>query len=223
MLGVLTLATRFPRVEGDLGSPATYPFPVRFARVAGASVDAVVHRPDAALLDLFVAAGRALAAEGCIGVVTTCGFLVRWQREFAAALPVPVLTSSLLLLPLVERCLPRGKRAGIVTYSAADLGPAVLAAAGIASDAPIEGVDPAGVFARTLRDGAAALDPAAMAADVIAAARRLVRRDPDVGALVLECANMPPYRDAVAAATGLPVFDAAELCRWFYRGLAAGG
>lgn len=222
MLGVLTLATRFPRVEGDLGSPSTFAFPVRIERVTGASVDAVVHRPDDALLEHFIASGRGLAAEGCIGIVTTCGFLVRWQRELAAALPVPVLTSALLQLPLVERCLPLGRRAGIVTYLAPDLDPDALVAAGIAADVPIEGVDPAGVFARTLREGAASLDPAAMAADVVAAAQRLVRRHADLGAVVLECANMPPYRRAVAAAIGLPVFDAAELCRWFYRGLAAG-
>jgi hypothetical protein len=222
MLGILTLATRFPRIEGDLGSPATFAFPVRIAQVAGASVDAVVHRPDDALLGDFIAAGRDLAAQGCIGIVTTCGFLVRWQRELAAALPVPVLTSALLQLPLVERCLPQGRRAGIITYSAPDLGPAALAAAGIAADTAVEGVDPAGVFARTLREGSASLDPSAMGDDVVVAAQRLVRRHADLGAIVLECANMPPYRAAVAAAIGLPVFDAAELCRWFYRGLAAG-
>jgi hypothetical protein len=31
---------------------------------------------------------------------------------------------------------------------------------------------------------------------------------------------MPPYRDAVVAATELPVFDAAQLLGWFYRGIA---
>ena len=58
-----------------------------------------------------------------------------------------------------------------------------------------------------------------MAADVVAAARRLVEGYRDVGAVVLECANMPPYSNAVRDATGLPVHDAADLVRWFHAAL----
>ena len=32
---------------------------------------------------------------------------------------------------------------------------------------------------------------------------------------------MPPYRAAVETATGLPVYDAAQLVAWFHAGLAA--
>ena len=46
----------------------------------------------------------------------------------------------------------------------------------------------------------------------------VVAKRPD-GAIVLECANMPPYRAAVAAAARMPVFDAAQLVAWFRQGL----
>ncbi len=94
MLGILTLDTAFPRIPGDVGAPETFAFPVRLATVAGATVDDIVHRRHDMLLPRFVAAARQLAAEGCIGIATTCGFLARWQRELAAALNVPVLTSA---------------------------------------------------------------------------------------------------------------------------------
>jgi hypothetical protein len=42
---------------------------------------------------------------------------------------------------------------------------------------------------------------------VVAAALELVRRHPGVTEIVLECTNMPPYRDAVARATGRAVHD----------------
>ena len=219
-LGILTLDTAFPRIPGDVGCPATFAFPVRIRTVAGATVDDVVHRPREALLPAFMAAGRQLANDGCIGIATTCGFLARWQAELTAALPIPVLTSALLQLPLVARTLPRTRRAGIVTYSTADLAPDVLAAAGVDPATPVAGVAPDGYFARAIRFGAATLGPAQMAADTIAAARSLAARHPGVGAIVLECANMPPYRRAVAAAVGLPVFDAAQLIEWFHAGLA---
>ncbi len=220
MLGILTLDTHFPRIPGDVGATGTFDFPVRIAMVEGANVHAVVHGRDDALLDRFVEASRALGAAGCLGVATTCGFLVRWQRELAMAAGVPVFTSALLQLPLLARCVAPDRRIGVITYSAQDLTGSTLAAAGAAASTPVEGLTPEGYFARLIRHGSAHLDRAQMAADVVAAGQRLVARHPDLGAIVLECANMPPYRDDVARACGLPVFDAAQAVAWFYGGLA---
>ena len=219
MLGILTLDTAFPRLPGDLGSPATFEFPVRHEIVTGASVEDIVHRRRDTLLPAFVDAGRRLADAGCVGIATTCGFLVRWQRELTEALPVPVLTSALLQVPLIERTLPKGQRVGVVTYSAADLGADALAAAGAHPYTPIEGLDPDGYFAETIRFGRGHVDPDRLADDTVAAARRLVGAHRDLGAIVLECANMPPYRDPVQEAVGLPVFDAAQLTLWFHAAL----
>lgn len=219
-LGILALDTSFPRVAGDVGCAETFRFPVRYQTVAGATVDAVVHRGDDRLLRPFIEAGRGLVAAGCIGIATTCGFLCRWQQALAAELPVPVLTSALLQLPLIERTLPRGLRAGVVTYSATDLTPETLAAAGARPDTPVAGVAPNGYFARTIREGGATLDRARMSADVVAAARTLIDAHRGVGAIVLECANMPPYRAQVQEAVGLPVFDAIALIEWFYAALS---
>jgi hypothetical protein len=220
MLGLLTLDTAFPRIAGDVGAPETFDFPVMHEVVAGACVEDVVHRRRETLLPAFVDAGRRLVDAGCTGIATTCGFLVRWQKELTEALPVPVMTSALLQQLLVQRTLPAGRHAGIVTYSAADLGADALAVAGIDPYTPIEGIEPGSYFEQTIRLGRPTLDPARMREDTVAAARRLLRNHPHVAAIVLECANMPPYRDAVQDATGLPVYDAAQLCRWFHAGLA---
>jgi hypothetical protein len=218
-LGILVLDTAFPHIVGDVGCPGTFAFPVRYARVEGATVEAVVHRHDRLLLPRFVEAGRRLADEGCVAITTTCGFLARWQAELAKELPVPVLASALLQVPLVERTLPGGRHVGIVTYSAAALAPEVLAAAGINPYTPIEGVSPGGYFADAVRNGAVEIDPARMADDVAAAARRLVAAHPKTAAIVLESANMPPYVAHVKAAVEIPVFDAAQLIRWFHEGV----
>jgi len=220
MLGILTLETAFSRVHGDVGCADTFPFPVRHLAVSGATEEDILHRREATLLPRFIDAGRTLVEQGCAGVTTTCSFLAHWQRQLTEALPVPVLTSPLLQIALVERCLPRGLVVGVVTNSAADLTPEALAAAGASPYTPIEGVDPASYFGRTIRNGSATIERARMAEDVVAAARRLVGAHHKIGALVLECANMPPYRDEVTAAIGLPVFDAAQLITWFHQGLA---
>src|SRR5580765_8202360 len=122
-VGILMLDTRFPRIAGDMGNAATFPFPVRYHRVTGAAPDLVVRRGAEGLLPAFVEGARALEREGVGAITTNCGFLVKYQRQLTAAVAVPVFTSSLLLVPLVHRMLPAGRRIGVMTVSAGTLGP----------------------------------------------------------------------------------------------------
>jgi len=215
-LGVLMLDTRFPRPVGDIGNPATFDFPLRHAVVAGASPQRVVRERDGSLLQPFIDAGRALVAQGARAITTSCGFLVLFQRELAQALPVPVWTSSLLLVPGLQAGLPAGRRVGVITIDAASLGADHLQAAGADPSTPIEGVAPSCSLQRSLLGNVATLDEAQAAHDVVAAGLSLLARCPDVAALVLECTNMPPYAAALRRATGLPVHDITTLLgeRW---------
>ncbi len=192
------LDTRFERVPGDAGLPASWPMPVRTKVVAGASPQRVVREGDPALIRPFVEAAQSLVAERAAAITTSCGFLVRWQRELQAAVPVPVWTSSLLALPTLDE-------PGVVTVDGEALDAAALAAAGAACDTPVEGLAPGCHLQRTLLDDLDGLDPAEAERDVTAAALRLVRRVPTIRTLVLECTNMPPYATAVQRATGRPV------------------
>jgi len=208
-LGVLMLDTRFPRVPGDVGNAASWRMPVRYRVVTGASPQRVVGAGDPALLQPFVDAGRVLVAEGARAITTSCGFLVAFQAELQAALRVPVWTSALLKLPQLVR-------PGVITVDARSLGASHLRAAGAAEDTPVEGLAPGASLQRTLLEDRAELDTAAAEADVVAAARRLVDREPRLRTLVFECTNMPPYADAVRAATGRPVHHLMTLVheRW---------
>ncbi len=219
-LGILVLDTRFSRFPGDVGNALTWRFPVHYKVVRGASPDRVVNARAEGLLDAFVAAARELVDLGVDGITTTCGFLSLFQEALTAACPVPVATSSLLQVPLVQRCLPRGKRVGVLTYSKAALTPDHLAAVGVPADVPVEGVEPGGAFYRAIMDGDRSVPQAAWAADVLAAGRRLIAAHPDVGAVVAECTNMPPYSADLADALGLPVYDMVSLVEWFQAGLA---
>src|SRR5919197_1488397 len=128
-VGILILDTCFPRIPGDMGNARTFPFPVRYHRVAGADPDRVVRQGGDGLLPAFVEGARALEREGVGAITTNCGFLVKFQRALAAAVSVPVFTSSLLLVPLVHRVLAPGRRVGILTVNAPTLTPAHVAAA----------------------------------------------------------------------------------------------
>jgi len=210
-LGIVMLDTRFPRPRGDVGHAATFPFPVRYRTVRGASPQRVVVERDPALLAPFIAAARELVEEGVAAVTTSCGFLTLFQRQLAEAVPVPVWTSSLLLVAEIEAALGAGGRVGVVSADAASLTGEHLRAAGARADTPVEGLAPGSPFRATLLDDLADLDIDEASRATVAAARRLVARRPDVAAIVLECTNMPPYAHAVHAATGLPVHDITTL------------
>ena len=219
-LGVVMLETRFPRPPGDIGHPQTFAFPVRYRTVRGASPRRVVVERDRTLLAPFIEAARALEREGVAAVTTSCGFLALFQREMAAALAVPMWTSSLLLVAEIEAGWGDGRRVGVVTVDAASLTAEHLRAVGARTDTPIEGLALDSPFRATLLDDRAELDVDEAALATVAAAERLVARHPEVAAIVLECTNLPPYADAVRAATGLPVHDITTLVRARLAGVA---
>ncbi len=219
-LGILMLEARFPRIPGDMGNGATWPFPVLYRVVGGASPEKVVLKGAAGLLPDFIEAARDLVRLGAEAITTNCGFLSLFQRELAAAVGVPVATSSLMQVPWVQATLPPGKRVGVVTVSAGSLTPKHLEAAGVPLDTPVTGTENGREFFRVLikaeKDD---MDVDLARQDVVQAALDLVARHPEVGAIVLECTNMPPYAADVQAATGLPVHDIYSLINWFHAGL----
>lgn len=205
------LDTHFRRVVGDIGNPATFGFEVSYLTVRGATPERVVRRPERALLEPFIAAGEELVTAGASAITTSCGFLIRFQAELQSALPVPVWTSSLLLVPEVQASLSEGKTVGVLTVDAGALSPEYLRAAGAPAATPVEGLAAGCAFQRTLLNDETGLDVAAARQSTVAAALKLVASHPEVGAIVLECTNMPPYADAVRTATGLPVHDITTL------------
>jgi Asp/Glu/hydantoin racemase len=219
-LGVLMLEARFPRIPGDMGNAGTWPFPVLYKVVRGASPRKVVLDGARGLLDAFVDGARELVSDGAEAITTNCGFLSLFQRELAAAVGVPVATSSLMQVPWVQATLPPGRRVGVVTVSRAALTPAHLEAAGVPPDTPLEGVENGREFFRVIVNGEKDdLDVELARRDVVDAGARLARAHPDVGAIVLECTNMPPYAAALQAAVGLPVYDVYSMIAWFAAGL----
>jgi Asp/Glu/hydantoin racemase len=218
-VGILMLEARFPRIPGDVGNATTWPFPVLYKVVPGASPERVVRHRAEGLLDAFVAGARELVALGADGIATNCGFLSLFQEKLAAACGVPVATSALMQVPMIERLLPPGKRVGILTVSAASLTAEHLAAAGVALDTPIVGTENGREFSRVLLGNELELDVAQAEADILDAGDRLIGRHPEVGAVLLECTNMCPYAAALSERLGLPVFDMVSFVTWFQGGL----
>jgi hypothetical protein len=218
-LGILMLQARFARIPGDMGNAGTWPFPVLYRVVKGASPERVVLRGADGLLEAFLEAAAELVDQGAEAITTNCGFLSLFQAELAAHVRVPVAASSLMQVPWVQAMLPPGLRVGVLTVSAGSLTPAHLRAAGVPLDTPIVGTEGGREFFRVLiRAEKDDLDVALAEQDILEAGRELKERG-DIGAIVLECTNMPPYANALRAALDVPVFDIYSLITWLHAGL----
>jgi hypothetical protein len=204
-IGILMLEARFPRIPGDMGNALSWPFPVHYRVVRGASPDRVVRHRAEGLLDAFIEAGRELVADGADGITTNCGFLSLFQAELAEALAVPVATSSLMQAPLIQ--------------AAETMTAEHLAKAGVPDGTPVMGTEGGAEFTRVILGDEPRLDVEAARRDMVEAARAFVDANPDLGAILLECTNMVPYAADVRAATGLAVYSIHNFICWFQASL----
>ncbi len=218
-VGILMLDARFPRIPGDMGNATSWPFPVLYKVVRQATPDKVVRKGAPGMLGAFVDAARELVRDGVDGITTNCGFLSLFQQELAEAVGVPVATSSLMQVAMVNQLLPRGKRAGILTISASTLTPEHLEKARVPQGTPIGTTEGGVEFTRAILGNELELDVELARRDNVEAALALCEAHPDLGAIVLECTNITPYAADIRGATGLPVFSIHNFICWFQASL----
>jgi Asp/Glu/hydantoin racemase len=219
-VGVLMLDASEPYLPGDMGNASTFRFPVRFRRVVGATIDRLVHKFDPSITAAAVSAAKELVSEGAQAIAGNCGFMIRLQRDVADALDVPVLLSSLVQLPLVERCISAARRIGIVTASAAALDVETVALTGVdVRRVAVIGMDGCPEFQTAFMREEGAIRPQLIEQEVAQVTAELIRNN-DIGAIVVECAALPPYSHVMRRVAGsIPVFDATTLVDLWYEGM----
>lgn len=217
-IGILMLKTHFPRIPGDIGNATTFPFPVVYRVVEAANPNSVVNDPQSEVIDQFIEAAKELVEEGVRAIVTSCGFTAVFHDRLAAAVDVPVFSSSLVQLGLVHSMLKPSQKVGVITANAPKLTEGHFKGAGVAHvPRVVVGLEESPFFKNMLiGDGGHEIDVEATKRDMQEVARKLVQDHPEVGAIVLECTNMPPFAKAVQEATGLPVFDIVTLTKYVH-------
>lgn len=217
-IGMLCAEWNVPFVPGDLNNANTFEFPVRYLAVDGA-VGAEVLTGDADKYgELFVAAAKQLEAEGVHAITGNCGYMAAYQEVVAAAVSVPVFMSSLLQAPMLLRMLGPQQHLGVLVANGSGITENVLLGAGVTdpSRLRIHGLDHQPHFNEVILQEVGCLDEDRMRAEVVEAAVEVVEADPHIGAILLECSDLPPYARSIHEATGLPVFDWAGFIRYVH-------
>lgn len=126
----------------------------------------------------------------------------------------------MLQIPAVQAFLPSGKVVGVITFDGDRLTPKHFEKLGIAHGEriPVVGTPPNGHLRRVERDGIPYVQED-LENELVECARRLLGENPNVGAILLECTQLPCFAKVVQQAVKLPVYDVFTMGEWFYSGL----
>jgi len=221
-IGILLLNTRFPMIPGDVGNASTYKFPVVYRVVECLPTDFWASDTAFEQLDAVIEEARALEQFGVAAITSDCGYMALYQKEVAAAMNVPVFLSSLMQVPFMHHILGPGKKIGLVVADSRRMTKRILRNAGVDDSIPvaIAGMENQPAFWSAMEEENGTLDSDAVERETVAVARELVRENPDIGSLLLECSDLPPYAAAVQEAVRLPVFDFITMIDHVYSAVA---
>jgi hypothetical protein len=142
-------------------------------------------------------------------------------QRLTARLPIPIATSALVQIPSILALLPADKKVGVLTYDGTRLRALHLELLGVdPRRVCIRGMPDTGHLRQVIQNGAR-YDGLAMEQEMVDQAEKLVgSAEGDIGAIVLECTQMPPYAEYIQKKVELPVYDVYTMVLWFYSSLA---
>lgn len=216
-IGIIHLEVWYPLVPGNVVNATTYPFPVRYKTLTGGTQERI-HGADPSIADLIIKAGKELQLEGVRAIAGACGYLGNYQKQVASALDVPVFLSSLLQVSMIHQAIGPGRRIGILCADGPAMTNQLLANCGVTPEMPIAVLgleDQPGFSNITYSRGEFNYDQVLQ--EVVAGACHLKEKHGDLGAILLECSDMPPFAWAVQKAVQLPVFDFITMINWVHH------
>ncbi len=204
-----------PLIPGNVGNASTYDYPVRMKVIKGLNDNPYApvkddqgnYSPD---IQRTVDTVKELEADGVRAIVMSCGFFSVAQEVLTQEVSIPVFSSPLLLVPLISRLIGSHRKVGILTASKERLTKEFLEPVGIDDTVPyiVAGLEPSKEFYACFMGGTrTVLDVEVLRKEVVEIAKNFVQENPDIGALLLECSDLPPFSADIQKEIDLPVFD----------------
>lgn len=214
-IGILVLDLWYPYLPGNVANATTFAFPVHYKILKGAGAE--ILNADPRILDMVIEGGKELQQQGVRAIVGACGYFGNYQKEASARLDVPVFLSSLLQIPIIKRSLKPNRRVGVICGVAPSLTPDLLSQCGVTnlSDIVIAGAQDLPEFQNIIQCKGS-FNSHKLEQELVGLATKLIRDNPDIGVILLECSDMPPCAWAIQNATRVPVFDFTTLINWVY-------
>ena len=224
-VGILQLPANIPMLPGDMGNPTTFDFPVLYELIE--EIDpfwVLADKPHPVVMKKLIAACKRLTMQGVTTIIGNCGFFANYQPEVAESLDVGVtyFNGSLMQLPMILTSVGANKKVGVLTASKKLLMPSpALKYSGVSDE------DMKRIVVYGNEDGKEMLkvtgetgrfNPKKLEKELVDLAKKMVKENPDVGAIVLECTEFPPYAYAIQDAVRLNIWDFVTMTKFMHAG-----
>lgn len=225
-LGIIILDDVYPGFPGDVRNASAFPFPIQYEIVKGVDILGLLYQKDKSpFLQPIVEAAKNLEDMGCRAIAAECGYFAWFQKDIAGIVDVPVFMSSMLQIPLIQQTIGSKKSVGILCAKKEALTDEHLRRVG---------VDPASnFFVNGAQDDYECKDfdtlwDAKVRPEIpesyfestenqmVAIAKDMKAKHPDMGALMLECTGMQPFARAIQREIDLPVYSWGTLLDYAY-------
>jgi len=224
-VGILQLPANIPMLPGDVGNPTTFDFPVLYELIE--EIDpfwVLADKPHPVVMKKVIAACKRLTMQGVTTIIGNCGFFANYQPEVAESLDVGVqyFNGSLMQLPMILTSVGANKKVGVLTASKKLLMPSPALKYSGVSEADMkrivvygneDGKEMGKVTGETGR-----FNPKKLEKELVDLAKKMVKEHPDVGAIVLECTEFPPYAHAIQDAVRLNIWDFVTMTKFMHAG-----
>jgi hypothetical protein len=207
----------YPLVPGDVVNAYSYDFPVRMAPVPNLNIDRLFAADPTIADDIIKLGKHMIEKEGIRALSSACGFFGNFHAEVAEALDIPVALSTIVMAPWIKSLIKPSQKIGVLTADAKSLSPRLFKNCFVdPSDLIIKDMRHESQFSAIL-EYRGHFDNAEVTNEIVNKALELLEEKEDVGAILLECSDMPPYAYAVQAATQLPVFDYITMINYLHK------
>ena len=211
-VGIIAVDLVYPKLPGNVANALTYDFPVIYKKVSFEIEQ--LFAGDPSIEKMIVDAAIELEKDGARCIIGACGYFAHFQKQVAAAVDIPVFMSSLTQVPLIKLGLKPDQKILVMCASGDSMTPEFFKKVNAnIDDCIIQDVGSMESFA-PIRWGKLVLDNKRLAKDLSELAAKVTNEHPEIGAILLECSDLPPYACDIQRATGLPVYDFISLINW---------
>jgi len=216
-VGILYLDENpYPVIPGNVANYYTYNFPVQYKLIPGCTGQALLNG-DPTLLEPIIQTAKQFQSEGAKAITAACGFFGLFQSQVAEALDIPVYLSSLVQIPWIKIGLKSNQKIGVLTAYEAGLTESLFKSCGVSNtDSLVIGDLSKEKEFSAIIEGRGSFDNEKIKNEVVQKAIELVKNNPDIAAILLECSDLPPYAYDIQKAVQLPVYDYISLIRWVH-------
>ncbi len=224
-VGIVQLPANIPMLPGDMGNPTTFDFPVLYELMD--DVDpfwVLASEPHPVVLEKCIAACKRFTMQGVRTIIGNCGFFANYQPEVSKALDVGVqfFNGSLMQVPMLLTSVGANKKVGVMTASKKLLVPSpALKNSGVTAEdmkrVVIYGNED-GEQMKKITGETGRFNPKAFEQELVALATKMIKEHPDIGAVVLECTEFPPYAHAIQHAIRRSVWDFVTMTNFMHAG-----